>query len=127
MVKKKLTMNLINLTNHPYSVWTKEQKEIAIKEFGQVIDYPFPNVAPNKSEKEISLLADGIFEDVMKKFGKEITIHIMGEFTLCFALVKRFQKEGIVCLASCTERNVTVLTNGEKIAKFEFKRFRKYE
>ncbi len=120
-------MNLINLTNHPYNLWTKEQKDCAEKQFENVIDYPFPNVEPDKSEKEISLLADNVFEDIIKTFGKDIVIHLMGEFTLCFALVKRFQKQAIVCIASCTERNVIISSNGEKITKFEFKRFRQYE
>ncbi|MDO5760494.1 MAG: CRISPR-associated protein [Bacteroidota bacterium] len=120
-------MNLINLTNHPYSLWSEEQKECAEKGFGKVVDYPFPNVEPMKSEKDISFLADNIFEDVINKFGKSIAVHIMGEFTLCFALIKRFQKEGIICVASCTERNVTINNKGEKITRFEFKKFRQYE
>lgn len=120
-------MNLINLTNHPYNLWTKEQKDCAEKQFEKVIDYPFPNVEPSKNEKDISLLADNVFDNIIKTFGKDIVIHIMGEFTLCFALVKRFQKENIVCIASCSERKVTELSNGQRIASFEFKRFRKYE
>lgn len=119
-------MNLINLTNHPYNLWDDLQKQYA-EQYGKVIDYPFPNVRADGSEKEISALADNVYKDVINKFGSNITIHLMGEFTLCYALLRRFQKNNILCIASCTERNTIENPNGEKIVRFEFKRFRRYE
>ncbi len=120
-------MNLINLTNHPSSLWSEKQREEALRLVDKIVDYAFPNVMPNSTEGEISILADKVFEDIVSSYGKDIIVHLMGEFTLCFALLKRFQKEGIVCVASCTERNVIEKDNGERITRFEFKRFRKYE
>lgn len=119
-------MNLINLTNHPYSLWDDLQKKDA-EQYEKVIDYPFPNVKAQTDEKHISALADNVYKDVINKFGSNITIHLMGEFTLCYALLKRFQRSNIHCIASCTERNVTENADGEKIVRFEFKRFRHYE
>lgn len=120
-------MYLINLTNHPSSLWNENQREKALKLADKIVDYAFPNVMPDSTEEEISVLANKVFEDVISLHSKDIIVHLMGEFTLCFALLKRFQQEGIVCVASCTERNVIERDNGERITRFEFKRFRKYE
>ncbi|MBQ9253958.1 MAG: CRISPR-associated protein [Bacteroidales bacterium] len=118
-------MKLINLSNHPCNLWTQEQRE-AGESFGEIIDYPFPNVSPDSNEEEISLMAEKIVENIINKYSS-VVIHLMGEFTLCYSLIKRFQQRNITCIASCTERNVKENANGEKIVKFEFKRFRKYE
>ena len=63
----------------------------------------------------------------IKYYGKDITIHLAGEFTLCYALLKRFKEQNITCIASCTERNLEDNGNGEKVVKFEFIQFREYE
>ena len=107
-------------------MWSEQQTE-ATRQYDKVVDYPFPNVVPQSTEKDISLLADEIVEDVINNYGLQITVHIMGEFTLCYALIKRFQQRNITCIASCTERNVTENANCEKIVRFEFKQFRRYE
>ncbi len=120
-------MNLVNLTNHPYNLWEEEQKHEAKLLYNEVLDYPFPNVEPSFTEEQISFLAENTYNNVINKFGKNITIHLMGEFTLCFSLLKKFQKENISCVASCTERDVVLNNSGEKVVRFKFKKFRRYE
>lgn len=119
-------MKLINISNHPHTRWGKDQLESA-SIYSCVVDYPFPNVDPHCLEKDISLFADKIVEDVVSQYGTDIVVHLMGEFTLSYALIKRFRTKNIECLASCTERNVTENDKGEKVVVFNFVKFRKYE
>ncbi len=63
----------------------------------------------------------------IKYYGKDIVIHLAGEFTLCYALLKRFREQNITCIASCTEIYVEDNGNGEDVVTFEFVQFREYE
>ena len=59
--------------------------------------------------------------------GKDVTIHIMGELTFTFALLKRLQERGIRCVASTSKRIVKEEVPGRKEEViFEFDRFREY-
>ena len=48
---------LLNLSNHPSSGWDAAQLNAA-RDFGGVVDWPFPAVAPEADEGEIGRLAD---------------------------------------------------------------------
>lgn len=117
---------LINLSNHPYMQWSERQKKAAAI-YGVTIDLPFPLVAPDADEEEIARLADLYMERVLGMGESEaFTVHIMGEQTLCFALISRLTKLGISCIASCAARDVVMQTDGHKLVNFNFIRFRKY-
>lgn len=116
----------LNITNHPVSEWSEKQLSEALK-YGSIEELPFPYVSPEVSEAEIKSLADKCLALITEKInGKVATIHIMGEMTLTFAIVKRLQAMGIKCLASTTERCVKVLDNGIKESTFNFIGFREY-
>lgn len=116
----------INLTNHPSSGWSKEQLEAAQK-YGEIVDLPFPNVDEQATETEINNLADDYLA-IIKKKGKvqELTVHIMGEQTFCYALISKLQKEGIRCIASCTKHDTFINEQGQKVSTFHFTRFREF-
>lgn len=117
---------LINLSNHPSSKWSKEQTEAALH-YGEIADLPFPVVAPEGDENYIAALADEYCNKVIELAGgAPVTVHLMGEMTLTFALVKRFHAKGISCVAATTER-VVVEVDGEKRSVFNFIKFRAYE
>lgn len=117
---------LINLSNHPYSLWGERQKKAAAI-FGTTVDLPFPSVTPDADEEEIRLLADIYMERVLDMGKtKDFTVHIMGEQTLCFTLISRLQQLGIPCIASCAARDVIMQPDGHKLVNFNFIRFRKY-
>ena len=117
---------LINLSNHPYSLWGDRQKKAAAA-YGVTVDLPFPSVAPDADEEEIGDLADLYLERVLGMGAAEsFTVHIMGEQTLCFALISRLHRLGIQCIASCAARDVTMQSDGHKLVNFNFIRFRKY-
>lgn len=117
---------LINLTNHPSSDWPEAQKNAA-SIYGDIIDYAFPIVSPLISKKEISNISETIFYDIIEKYGtKNTTIHVMGEFTLCYALINMFKAKGMLCLASTTERISIGNPDGTKTSTFKFVQFREY-
>jgi len=119
---------LINLTNHPSHAWSHSQKEAAEREYGEVIDLPFPSVSPGCDESAITELADEYMEKVrVLAEGRQAAVHIMGEMTFTLAMVRRLQTEGISCVASTTERVVTELPDGRKESCFKFVCFRQYE
>ena len=101
-------MKLINLSNHPSSTW-QEKQIAAATAFGDIVDYPFPKVDPTINSNEVHKLAESTLGEIIRLYGNDIlTIHIMGEFTLTFSLINLFKSKGIKCIASTTERVVTV-------------------
>lgn len=115
---------LINLSNHPYELWGEEQKAAAIV-YGECIDMPFPSIPPEYDDKQVTQLAEDYFEKI-KSFGSDLTVHIMGEQTFCYALISKLLNNGIECLAACSVRDVTILPDGSKQVRFHFSRFRNY-
>lgn len=118
---------LINLSNHPLSTWSNKQLKQAELQFGEVVDYPFPHVSPERDIGEIRELAKSIFDEVINQYKSEdITIHIMGEFSLVYQLVSLFQINNIVCVLSTSNRIVEELEDGSKKVFFDFVKFRMY-
>lgn len=117
---------LINLSNHPSAKWSSEQKNAA-SQFGEIVDLPFPDVDAAGNEKYIDDLASDYVNNVKyKATNNNIFVHIMGEMTLTFAIVRQLQKIGIPCIASTTQRLVTENPDGSKSVLFQFVRFRHY-
>ena len=53
-------------------------------------------------------------------------IHVMGEMTFTYNVVKEFAENGYNCFASTTKRNVVEHEDGTKTSTFEFVQFRNY-
>lgn len=118
---------LINLTNHPSTFWDATQQQAAT-EYGVVLDMPFPAIDAESDEASIELLVNAYFEKINELAkNNQITVHIMGEMTFCFALISRLQRAGISCIASTSTRLVEELGNGQKQVNFNFVRFRHYQ
>ena len=115
----------VNLSNHPSEKWDKTQLEAA-QVYGEVKDFTFPTISPNMSGDEVKKLAEIYAEMVLKEFGKDITVHIMGEMTFTFMVVTRLKEMGIKCIASTTERKTTYNDDGTKVSEFQFVKFREY-
>ena len=115
----------INFSNHPYSGWSDVQIK-AFADFGEVKEIPFPPIGPDWSSEKINEEADKYCMQILSiSEDKDVTVHIMGEMTFCFAVVSRLKEAGIRCVASCSERNVTV-EDGKKISQFDFVGYREY-
>ncbi len=118
---------LINFSNHPLSQWSDKQINVAKKLYGEIIDFPFPLVDPTGDELYIKRLADFFFSKMQREHSADRpTIHIMGEMTFVYEMVKRLHKCGYECIASTTNRVVSVRSDGVKESSFEFVRFRTY-
>jgi len=123
---------LINLSNHPYKYWLEGQIMIAKREFGEVIDLPFPDINPEAKPAGIKAAAEKYTEKIIRlseKYNdtnKPFAVHLMGEMTFSFALVSMLLKKDIRCVASTTER-ITEQKDTRKISEFRFVRFRDYK
>lgn len=118
---------LLNLTNHPSTLWEDIQLEAA-RHYGEIMDIPFPMVNPIADEEEVSALADEYLHKIIElSKDKDVTVHLMGEQTFTFALLKRLHDHGIPCVASTTKRIVKEEIPGRKDEViFQFERFRRY-
>jgi CRISPR-associated Csx2 family protein len=116
----------INLSNHSSAFWQAPQLEAATV-YGEIIDLPFPFVNPEGDEKYIQSLGNEYVEKIEQLAqGKNVTVHLMGELTLTYCLVKILITKGIKCIASTTERIVKE-KDGIKTSEFRFKQFREYK
>lgn len=120
---------LINLSNHPFQSWSATQTAAAIERYQQVIDLPFPQVDPHSSLKEIMQIAKFYLENIINMFSsaknEKNAVHLMGEFTLTYCLIRLLEEENIETVSSTTERFSVDTTEG-KIVKFTFVSFRPY-
>lgn len=117
---------LVNFSNHPSRYWDNRQMA-ATRCYGDVVDIPFPVVAPDADSQQLQALAqDSVQKILSMDKANSITVHIMGEMTFTFAVVTRLKELGIRCVASTTERKTTYNDDGTKLSEFSFVRFREY-
>lgn len=119
---------LINLTNHPFSQWSDKQRNEALRMFGEITDIPFPRIFPEAGTGEIVYVVDEYVEKILKlgMQNTSITVHIMGEHTFCYNLIRKLLAKGIPCVASTSQRMVEETASHEKMVRFDFVRFREY-
>jgi hypothetical protein len=115
---------LINLSNHPSDKWSGAQRTTAEKAYGTIQDMPFPNINPAATPDEIYQLAAQYCNQI--RATNAITVHLMGEMTFTFCLVKMLQAIGITCYAATSERNSIDNADGTKTIQFDFVQFRRY-
>lgn len=115
---------LLNLSNHPSDKWPQRQIDLAIEAYGPIQDMPFPQIDPQASELAIKDLAREFLDKILAM--KPKAIHLMGELTFTFELVRQLKNHGITVLASTTHRSTIDNPDGTKISKFEFVQFRAY-
>lgn len=117
---------LINLSNHPHNLWDEKQL-LAAKAYGAIVELPFPDIYPLWNEEDIERLSEDYVGRVMAMGSPvQLTVHLMGEMTFCYSLLRKLQKKGIRCIASCSQRNVAETQEGVKQVVFNFERFREY-
>jgi hypothetical protein len=119
----------INLTNHPSSKWDQAQIDAVPKKYGEIVDLPFPNIAPALDTEGVAALAMQYFDKIaamVEKGGSAgNAVHLMGETVFVYTLASLLLQAGFPVLASTTERIVSF--EGEnKISTFRFVRFRRF-
>jgi hypothetical protein len=113
---------LVNLSNHPSTCWSAEQKQAALKLAPEIRDMPFPAVPPEADSEEMNALADEVIARLKTEVPGATHAMVQGEFTL----VRKLQQIGIVWVAATTRREVVEQTGGTKTTRFNFVRFREY-
>jgi CRISPR-associated protein Csx16 len=117
----------LNLSNHPSSAWSEEQKDASLAlGCSEIVDEQFPNVDPSWAWERVSKEAKEVVDAIFEKYGGRIR-HAMveGEFSMTVELVKKLQGKGVKCYVATTERDVVVEGDVKK-SRFSFKRFREY-
>lgn len=117
---------LLNLSNHPSFNWSNEQKDAAIRQFGGIVDLPFPMIDPDASLESVEELAEETYERIISMNLIDLSVHVMGELTFCYAFLKILELKGIAAYASTTHREVVVNESGVKTSVFRFFKFRPY-
>ena len=122
-------MTFVNFTNHTSNKWAAAQLEAA-KEYGDIIDIPFPMVSPVATKEDIQELAEKSVQDILSN--SPSAVMVQGEMTLVYNVVRRLQDKGIVCVAACTRRRTDeevqklAAAGLTKEGMFEFMGFREY-
>lgn len=118
---------LINCSNHPYEMWAQPQREAA-KCYGEVVDFPFPQVDSAWSVEEIRRRVDDIADRIEAL--EPDAVLAAGEFTLLFMLVDRLLGDGVKVICTCSKRIAAaeMKSDGtvEKTSVFSFEKFRDY-
>ena len=117
----------VNCSNHMSGTWSEKQRDAA-ELYGEIVDFPFPQVACDSSDDEINRIADETAERILQY--RPAAVMCMGEFVVCFRIVEKLKAKGVKVLASVTERNAKEeIVRGGKVVKeslFEFQGFREY-
>ena len=118
---------LLNISNHPSVIWLENQKKQALDAFGDIEDMPFPHISPAATSAEVLAFAKEYQQKIANKYKPQTTVvHLMGELTFTFALVKLLQMAGFKVVCSTTERLVVQENAEVKTARFKFHIFREY-
>ena len=112
----------MNFSNHPSSAWEPEQIEAA-ERYGKIVDIPFPAVDPRASSEGIKAVGKEYVEIIINCDPEAVMCQ--GEFTLCYFVITELKKRNVRVLAACSRRMVEE-TEGGRIVKFRFERFREY-
>lgn len=116
---------VLNLSNHNSSTFLKKQKEEVIRLYCKIEDMAFPSIQPLASLEEVQLMAEEYLQKILG-FKDLKAVHLMGEMTFVYQLVKLLEKHQIPVIASTTTRNVVEHGDGSKTWKFDFHQFRPY-
>lgn len=119
---------VINISNHSYNSWDKEQ----VKACGDatIVDLPHPVINPCASAEDLDIATfsmGGWLCATLPGIPEEnVSFVIAGAQGFIFRLVGLLKMEGYTCLEACSDRNTTINPDGSKTVKFEFKGFRSF-
>jgi len=119
---------LVNISNHPSTGWSKEQKA----DFTNIYDIPFPNIDPGWDSETVFQLAIEIKHKMIKTLDRsgielyeDISIMLQGEFSFCYILKELLEEDHYWSFViPTTERVVTENPDGTKTSTFKFVQWR---
>lgn len=117
----------VNCSNHPFEMWGDKEKTAA-QAFGEIVDYPFPQVSADADEQAVAVLAERTAREIAAL--EPDMVLCQGEFTLTYGLICRLKAMGIPTAAACSERMVREERQPDgsvkRVSCFRFVRFRCY-
>lgn len=118
---------LINCSNHPSPLWSEKQLKAAAV-YGELRDYPYPQISPSATVEDLRTLVDEYADGIETL--KPAAVIVAGEFTFCFMLVDRLLKDKVKVICSCSKRRTVEKKNPDgtiqKKALYDFEGFRDY-
>ena len=118
----------INHTNHSSFNWSPEQRTAAEK-YGEIIDFPFPNIDAHLDENRISELVEENAKKIIAMDPAAVLCH--GEYSYTYAMINYLKKNNVIVLAATSERIVEEIVTDDgatqKISLFKFVKFRQYQ
>ena len=118
---------LINLTNHPSTLWSREQTEAAAM-YGEIRDLPFPTVSPSADEAALEAQIEA-YDRMVADSGAAYVL-LQGEYVFTFRLATRLKARGVRVFAAVSERCVTETQTDDgrtvKQSEYRFRQFREY-
>ena len=119
---------LVNHTNHLSAQWSPEQIAAA-EEYGEIADFPFPNINANFDEVQIAELVEVNGKKIIAM--NPAAVLCQGEYSYTYAMINFLRKNNVIVIAAASERIVEErVTEGgatQKISMFKFVRFRQYQ
>ncbi len=117
----------INCSNHPSANWNNAQCSAA-REYGEILDIPFPCMDPEMDEQQIHGLVEAKLREIEEL--KPNAIFCAGEYTVTYQLVNALLKRGYLVLATCSKRVTSEEFHDDgtstKTSRYNFVRFRGY-
>ena len=125
MILKKI---FVNHTNHLRKKWSPEQI-IAAEKFGEIVDFPFPNIDANWNEQQISEFVEVNGKKILAL--NPVAVLCQGEYSYTYAMINYLKGNNILVLAASSARIVEeIITEDgatQKVSLFKFVKFRQYK
>ncbi len=117
----------INLSNHTSTRWSEAQKEAA-RQYGEIVDIPFPAVSPHISSEELDELVEEYFNKIQQY--SDVVVMVQGEFIFTYRMIVLLKKHGIRVVAAQSDRRTIEFVdenkNTRRESEFEFIKFMEY-
>lgn len=118
----------INHTNHASSNWSPEQRTAA-EIYGEIVDFPFPNIDAHFDENKISELVEENAKKIIEMNPAAVLCH--GEYSYTYAMINYLKKNNVLVIAATSERVVEEIVTEDgatqRTSVFRFVRFRQYQ
>ena len=102
----KSSSGFLNLSNHPISQWSEEQKQAAKNlRCGDLLEFPggLPLIPANAKIADVEKIAETIFKEVNKL--NIAAAYVAGEFTLTYILVSQLEASDVRCFVATADQS----------------------
>ncbi len=129
-ITSRPTTHFVNCSNHPSDGWSEEQRTAATSLVpGHIVDLEggFPLVPPSASSEDVERIAEDVARHVLAL--DPAIVHVAGEMSATFAIVRRLGRAGVGCVCATTERVASEIVTPDGTQRhhvFRFVAWRRY-